>query len=308
MRYNFSYGTAEQNIRLIKKALRIKEELNSSIKFLADLPSPRVGLGDFSPKDLPVKAGQKLIFRSGKTTPGCRRYVPVDVENLGAKAYPEQTIFLGDGEVAIQVMEIINDETIRARVLNNGLLQPHRGFYLNQILDKEKFLDDCKYLIKKLARLKPHYLAISYISPEITDELINNWRGINWRPKIVIKIENQAGVDDMAKICQNADYHTIIIDRGELGVNLPYEKLGLTQKALIKTAKKYGKPVVVSTQILESTINNYIPNRSDILDLTNLVLDEADGIMLCRETDIGTRPAYAIAIAKKIIAEVEKNK
>lgn len=307
LRYNFTYGALEQNIRLMRKAMKIKEDLNSSVKFLADLPSPRVGLGDFSPKNFAVKAGQKLIFRSAASSPNCRKFVPVDVDKLGEKACTEQTIFLGDGELAIEVMEIINADTIRVRVLNNGCLQAHRGFYLNQALDKDAFLSACKNLIKKLSRLKPHYLALSYIDEEINAELLN-WMPKNWRPKIVVKIENQAGINNCAKICQNNAYHALMIDRGELGVNLPFEKLGVLQKEVTALAKKYGKPVMVSTQILESTINNYIPNRSDILDLTNLVLDEVDGIMLCRETDIGPRPAYAISIAKKIIAETEKHK
>ena len=107
---------------------------------------------------------------------------------------------------------------------------------------------------------------------------------------------------------QDSFFDKILLDRGELGVNMPYEQVGTLQKSLCQKAKNCDKKVIISTQILESTINNYTPSRADILDLTNLVLDDAYGIMLCRETGINARPAYTISTAKKIIAEAEAYK
>ena len=130
---------------------------------------------------------------------------------------------------------------------------------------------------------------------------------IKWRvktPKIAFKIETEEGLKNIEKIIPYCD--VVIFERGTLAINTKFEKLGIYQKIIAKICNKHKKQMVVSTQILESTAENYIPQRGEILDITNMVLDGINGIMLCHETGIGDRPTYSISVAQKIISAVKE--
>ena len=121
----------------------------------------------------------------------------------------------------------------------------------------------------------------------------------------MLKIEREIPLNEIDQLCQWNNFDALLIDRGELGVNMPYYKTGIYQKSIIRIAKQYKKPIIISTQILESTMTNYIPNRAEILDLTNSVLEGVKGIMLCRETAINPRAAYSLSVARRIIEATE---
>lgn len=310
LRYNFSYRSNEENIEHIKIAINTVDGLNSSIKILIDLPSYKIRLGDFDIKLFSVREGSELTFQSSKYSPDCEMFLPVDTLNLGTKTYVDQTITIGDGEISIQVTEILSPTTIRAKILNTGIIQAMKGFNISKKIDEVEIIDQYKEILNNLEQnnIEPDYLAIPYINPHINEQLLLQIPASCSRSKIIYKIEDHTSLDYLEQICQTPSCNMVMIDRGEMGINIPFEKLGLIQKYIINIAKKYGKTVIVSTQILESTMNNYIPSRSEITDLTNIVLDGAAGIMLCKETGMGLRPAYSISVAKKIIQAVENNK
>lgn len=310
LRYNFSYRGNEENIDRIKIAINTVDELNSSIKFLIDLPSYKIRLGDFDTKLFQVKENDELIFQSANYSSDCEMFLPVNTTNLGTKTYVDQTITIGDGEISIHVTEIISSTTIRAKILNTGLIQAMKGFNISKKIDEAEIINQYKEIFDSLNKnnIEPDYFAIPYINPRINEQILLQIPDSCKKSKIIYKIEDRTSFDYLEQICQTPSCNMVLIDRGEMGINIPFEKLGLIQKTIINTAKKYNKAVIVSTQILESTMNNYIPNRSEITDLTNIVLDGAAGIMLCRETGMGLRPAYSISVAKKIIQAVENNK
>jgi len=303
LRYNFSYFTIEENIDHIKSAQKIIGELNYNVKILADLPSDKIRLGDFDIKIFSVKEGGEYIMKSGPYSPDCNEFIPVQFGRLGEKVKLNATITLGDGEVAIRVIQIIDPETIKIQILNNGLIQAMKGFNLKGgNTECSEIKNEYEKILESLAIVEPEYIAIPYVDKKIFNNEINNKiKKLNWDKKIIIRIENQKGIDDIDSICEDDSYDMIMIDRGELGVNIPYEQIGIVQKYIIKKAKKARKKVIVSTQLMESTINSYTPLRSEILDMTNIVIDGADGIMFCKETGFGPRPSYTISVAKKII-------
>ncbi|OGH72978.1 MAG: hypothetical protein A2921_00160 [Candidatus Magasanikbacteria bacterium RIFCSPLOWO2_01_FULL_43_20b] len=307
LRFNFSYRTIAETIQWIKIAQETRWELNSSIKLLIDLPSEKIRLGNFDLKTHTVKEGEEIIFRSADYSPDCNQFVPVQTVKLGEKTYVDKMIAVGDGDISIQVMEIIDTDTIKVRMLNNGVLQAMKVLHINTVVNEQKLLEYYKQIFQHMDEIQPHYIAVPFINDSINQQIIAEIPQKN-RYKTIIKIENQEGLNRMETLCQDTNYDMILVDRGELGVNLPYEELGVIQKNIIHQARQYRKPVIISTQILESTMNNYIPKRSDILDLTNIILDGADGIMFCRETGLGLRPAYTISVAKRIIQAVEKYK
>lgn len=302
----------EKNIDLVKKIQDTIDDLNSSAKILLDLSFNRVILGDFGTKMLAVREGEEFTCKSATYSADCAEFIPIQVENLGKNVKPNQTLIIGDGEVALEVTEIIDHDTIKVRMLNNGILQYMRPI---NIQSDQNIGDISKKYVEIVNRIKDYidlrFISIPYIdrstNEKIKDELgrpLNKIRKL----KKIIKIGSIGSLRDIDSILADPFYDMVIFNRGLAGVNFPYEKIGLMQKEIVKKAKKHKKAVIIFTDILESTMKNFIPSRADILDLTNMVLDGVDGIQFGVETNGYARPAYTISVAKKIIETVENNK
>lgn len=313
LRINFSYYTHDlsKNTDYIKSIEKVTADLNSAPKLFIEFPSCRVRLGDFNCKVLAVAENEVLTFRSGKYSPDCHEFIPVQARRLGELVSANQMLTIGDGEVAMQVVEIVDQDTIRIRALNNGVIRFMKTFNIHRVIPSADIVDTYKQIFDSIESINYNYVAFSYID-DATNEKFKQIKQLQnkdvKRVKVVIKIEDRDGLKNLEKFCRDPFYDVILFDRGELAVNAPYEKLGLYQKYACSMAKKYHKPIIISTQILESAMKNFIPARSEILDLTNIVLDGADGIMLCQETGMGVRPTYSVAVARKIISAIVNKK
>lgn len=307
IRFNFSRHTIKQNIELIQTVQNVADELHSATKILVDMPINKVRIGDFDIKTFAVRIDEELICKSAPYSPDCNLFIPINTTKLGEKVHQYQVITIGDGEIATQVIEIIDSETIKIKILNNGIFQYMKTFNIGQDDEVSRLMNSYQTILNQIQCINYHYIAVSYINPEINEKIkqLKNLKQ-NSHVKIVIKIENLNGIKDVASILNDPFYDLVLLDRGELGVNLPFEQVGIVQRQLIDMCKRQGKRLIISTQILESTINNHTPNRAEISDLTNMVISGAYGIMFCRETGINTRPAYTISVAKKIIDETER--
>lgn len=304
LRYSFSYGPIEDTIERIKSGMKVIDELNSSAKIIVNLPSDQLRLASPETPRV-VLENEELILSSTTHLPLQEDRIYVETPELGNLVYINQVTSIDQGKIALQVTEIINKDTVRVRALNEGTLQKSLSIHISQHTKVTEYLSRNKEILKQLEELAPQYIAIPYISPAINEE-IKKLSDFSWQPKIIARIETRTAIDNLEDICSDDFYNLVLLNRGKLGLNIPFEWLGIFQKEAIKIVKEYKKQVIISSQILEGTIHNYIPLRSDILDLTNIVLDGADGIMLCNETALGTRPAYTLSVAKKIILEAEK--
>lgn len=308
IRYNFAYKNISEHVEFVETAQRIIGELHSSAKILIDFPLNKIRLGDFDIKIFAVRENQELIFKSAPFSPNCYEFLPVDTQELGKKVYTDQTITIGDGEISMQVIEILNSETIKVRILNNGVINYIKTFNCKYRISEEETLKLYDETLEKIKKIEPDKIAISFIDFQINEKIKQLILSKSMLPKVIIKLEHIINENELEKLCLDNFYSAILIDRGELGVNEPFEKIGYYQDFVIKTAKKFNKQVIVSTQILESTISNFIPSRSDINDLTQIVRSGANGIMFCMETSSSNRPAYPISVAKKIILEAQSYK
>lgn len=308
LRFNFSYRSIEENLEYISIAQQVIDELNTSVKIFIDFPINKYRLGDFELKLFPVNEGDEITLKSGAFTFDCDEYIPVRIPNLGDKLREDQSVTIGDGEISVIITKIIDSDTVSAKVQNKGVIQYMKTFNLALTIDEEEILKQYSEILKKIKNVDHHYIAISYFNDALFDSIRNVIEEEKIKTKIVLKIENEFPITKIEEICQKNNFDIMLLDRGELGVNMPYYKIGIYQKNILKIAQKYKKQVIITTQILESTINNYIPNRAEILDLTNIILDGVSGIMLCRETAINPRAAYTVSVAKKIISEIEKQK
>lgn len=306
-RFNFSYRSIEENIKHIQTAQDAITDLHAKTKLIFDLPVKKYRLGYFDLNSFAVRENEEFIFKYASYSSDCNQFIPVKINQLGNKVEINQTVTISDGEIAIQITEIIDSNTIKAKILNNGVIFFNKSFNIKHYRPEQELLTEYKEIIEKTKHLEPNYFAVPFINANFNNEFKKIFYQQDTKAKLIIKIEQQIDEGEIISITQDETYDMILLDRGEMGVNLPFEKVGLWQKHISMIAKQYKKKLLISTQILESTINNFVPHRSEILDLTNMVLDKIDGIVLCHETGYGMRPAYSVYVAKKIITEVEKH-
>ena len=307
LRYSFSYGPIENTIDRIKVGMKVIDELNSSAKIIVNLPSNQIRLaGPHTPRK--VMENEEIILKSAShDQPMTDDHVYVQIAELANQVYINQITTIDHGKIALQITEIINNETVKVRALNEGILQSSLSIHIAQNTENEEYFNKLSEVLARMEEITPEYLAIPFLSPSV-NEKIKQLSTFSWQPKIISRIESRVAKENLEQICQDDFYDLVLLNRGKLGLEMPFERLGIFQKEAIQTIKKYKKQAIISSQILEGTIYNYIPLRSDISDLTNIVLDGADGIMLCNETALGSRPAYTLSVARKIILEAEKYK
>jgi pyruvate kinase len=181
------------------------------------------------------------------------------------------------------------------------------GFNLPNIgHDDECMLSLYNDILEKTAEFEPRYLTVPSMNKKTEEKFrqlpaLQNARFLR-KLNIVAKISTPDGVENIEKICDDDFFQMIMINRGGLGVNLPFEKYGLIQQRLIAVAKKYNKPVILSSHMLDSTVNNYVPSRADICNLTEAVQNGIFAVSLEQESNLNKRSVYPISVAKKIIA------
>lgn len=313
LRYNFSHGTPEQ---LAEKIATAREAIKKAgkagqVKILADLPGNKIRMGSFVPGELQVEKDQIVVFKTAKHSDDPSQYIPVDFPKIGEYASVGQTVTCGDGEIALEVTRIIDDESFETKVLNSWHISALKGINLGRAIDElEHITPQTLEHIRKVKAVEPDWVAFSFVNSkeylQRAKELLKTEGGFDTIPPIVSKIESPLAIENLDEIAQETDI--FLVARGDLGLICPIEKLGIYQKMITKAGHKHGKKVIVSTQILDSLLNYYIPARADVLDLTNIVLDGNDGIMLAKETGISKTPGYSVRVARKIIDAVEASK
>ncbi len=311
LRFNFFYDTIEKNLELIQRSENIIDELNSKTKIFIELPLNKISLGDFDLKIFAVKENDELIFQSAPFSPDCHEFIPVDLPYLGEQVKINQTISLANGKISMQVLEVINRDTIKIKILNNGAIKAMQTFNNGTFLPDTIMIEEYKKIIKNTENFPIRFLAIPYISEDFINTIKKNGLldSVNSKIKRVLNIEREISDAEIEALCKDQSFNIINIDRGELGVNMPFEKYGIYQKKIIQIAKKHNKKLFFCSHILPSIIDNFIPTRSDIADLTYIACENiAAGIIFSKETGASNRPAYAIHTARKIINEVEKTK
>lgn len=313
LRFNFSYGTINEKIAHIQAAQDIINEVGGQTKILADLPSSKIRLGGFPLKEFFVEEGQTITLKSSPYSDDPKNFIPVQHPEIGNLFCPEQTIIIDEGEIALKISRIMDKDTIEVLLFNTGYILPYKGLnWTEQIFNHEEHIEKISTAILPiLTDLNIRYITCPFVNnAEIAKKYrtaIEKQRWVNNRPKLVLKLETEEAIKNAESIIQLSDI--VLLERGNLGIRSSFEKMGVYQKYIIGLCKKMNKPLFISSQILESTIHNFVPQRSEICDLTSMALEGVKGIVLCHETGInGTRPAYPISVAKKIIEEAKAYK
>jgi pyruvate kinase len=277
---------------------------------LADLPGNKIRLGKFPSHRYPVEQGQEILFQSGESSPNPAEFIPINLGHVGKYVTLNEEISFGDGEIGFKVTDIINEDSFKAEALNARELFAEKGVNLGQKVDEVDHLTANTVLhIKNLKNIRPDWVAFSFVNSRenlkvMKDLLEEHYPGHTAR--IVAKVESPLGVHNINEIIEETD--VVMIARGDLGLTVPYEQLGILQKKIIQKTKEKGKEIIVATQILDSLMSSYIPSRAEVADLTSIVLEGADGIMMAKETGMSATPGHSVAVAKRVIDYVEKEK
>ncbi len=303
-RLNFSHGTRPEHAQKIKLIRELSAELRIPVAILQDLSGPKVRVGEIPEPGIMLREGESFVLtaRKGVAEPG---RVTVSYENLPNELKEDDIILLADGFMELRVKKI-QGEDIHCVVTRGGLLTSHKGVNIPtesigvpSITEKDK--EDLAFGLEH----DVDYVALSFVRK--ADDVRQLKELIAQEGKdtpVIAKIEKWEAVNNIEEIMEVTD--GIMVARGDLGVEIPLERVPMVQKMLIRNANTAGKPVITATQMLRSMVEQPRPTRAEATDVANAVLDGTDAVMLSEETASGKYPVEAVASMVKIILEAEQ--
>ncbi|HSB92991.1 MAG TPA: pyruvate kinase, partial [Flavitalea sp.] len=304
-RLNFSHGAHQDKLAIIEHIRQINSTEPYNISILGDLQGPKLRVGEILNNALDVNPGDVLTFTNEKCV-GTLERIYVSYPNLHADVKVGNKIMIDDGKLEVKVVSIERNNDVKVEVLLGGTLSSKKGINLPDTKISlpaltEKDLEDLDFIIDQ----KLDWVALSFVR-SVKDIVILRSKLMEKRSKtkIIAKIEKPEAVVNIRDIIIESD--GIMVARGDLGVELPVEQVPLIQKQIIRKCIHRAKPVIVATQMMESMIDRSKPNRSEITDVANAVLEGTDAVMLSGETATGKHPALVVETMRKIINQVEK--
>jgi len=304
-RLNFSHGSYEDKADIIQHIREINRTQPFNIAILGDLQGPKLRVGELEGGKIELKDGHEFISTTEKMV-GTPEKIYVSYKNLAKDVKVGERIFLDDGKMELLAKEIINDTEIRVSVTLGGTLTPKKGVNLpDSALTMpsltEKDLADLEFIIDN----NLDWVALSFVR-KANDiiELKKRIKEKNSKIKVISKIEMPEALRNIRDIIVESD--GVMVARGDLGVEVPVEQVPMIQKEIIRRCMRRAKPVIVATQMMESMMERTKPNRSEVTDVANAVLEGADAVMLSGETAMGDYPRLVVEMMSKIIMEVER--
>jgi pyruvate kinase len=304
-RLNFSHGSHEDKAKIIEHIRKINSSEPFNIAILGDLQGPKLRVGEIEGGSMLVEEGEILTFTNTKLV-GNKERIYVSYPNLHEDVKIGNIIMIDDGKLEVKVMSIEKNHDVKVQVKLGGILSSKKGLNLPDtkislpaITEKDEV--DLAFIIEQ----KLDWVALSFVRR--VNDIVGLRDRLNQKKsktKIIAKIEMPEALTNLREIILESD--GIMVARGDLGVELPVEQVPLIQKQIIRKSIHRAKPVIVATQMMESMIDRTKPNRSEITDVANAVLEGADAVMLSAETATGNYPTLVVETMRKIIMEVER--
>ncbi|MCR4604635.1 MAG: pyruvate kinase [Eubacterium sp.] len=304
-RLNFSHGTHEEHAERVKKIKNVREKLGLPIAILLDTKGPEYRIGTFLNGKIELKDGDAFTFTTEQID-GDEKRVSVNYDGLPGELEKGDTILLNDGLMNFEVTDIdgndINCKVICGGVLSNRKSMSFPGKYIKKTYLSEQDKKDLLFAIEQDVDI----IACSFVSVKQDMLDVKNFLADNGSTDmtLIAKIENQSGVDNIDEICEICD--GVLVARGDMGVELDFNRLPGIQKDLISKARMLGKQVITATEMLESMTVNPRPTRAEVSDVANAVYDMTSAIMLSGETAAGAYPVEACETMAKIAASTEE--
>lgn len=304
-RLNMAHGDYDTTLKRLNLVKQVREELNIPLGIMIDIKGPEVRTGQIE-TPLKISKNETVIF-SGKITKLTDNIVPINYENIAQDVFVGGHILLNDGIFDL-VIEKIEQDLIYCKALTNGLIANHKNMHfpevhLNLPFIRPKDINDLNFAIEN----DVDFIACSFVSlgkevQEVQEYLKNH--GAN-NISLIAKIENKEGLDNLDDIMNYVD--GVMVARGDLGVEIPIEKIPSIQKQIIKKVHLAGKRVITATEMLETMTHNPRPTRAEVSDVANAVYDGTSCVMLSGETAIGDNPINVVKTMAKICEDTEQN-
>ena len=305
-RLNFSHGSHEEQLGRIKLIEKVREELDLPIAIMLDTKGPEYRIRTFASGKIELSEGDKFTFTADDVI-GDGTRVSVNYKNLPNELSEGDVVLLNNGLLSFRV-ESVEGNDINCRVEIGGVLSDKKSMSFPGKVMKQKYLSeqdkaDIAFGIKNGV----DYIACSFVSCKQDMIDVHEYlKEINADTvELIAKIENQSGFDNIDEICEYCD--GIMVARGDMGVEVPFDRLPAMQKKLITKCRMLGKRVITATEMLESMIHNPRPTRAEISDVANAVYDGTSAIMLSGETAAGKYPTLAVEIMARIAKTAEEN-
>lgn len=308
-RMNFSHGTHEQHAERIALIRQVSDKLGVSVGILQDLQGPKIRVGAL-PETIQLSEGEQVVLYVTGTTPPeiSGTHIPVDFRQLFDSVRTSDRLLLDDGRLTLEVISVKDRNTLIAKVIIGGPLTSHKGINLPGIRLRiagftEKDEADLEFGLAQ----DVDAVAISFVRTaddvkkvRYAMERFSNGKRL---PLLIAKLEKPEAIDNLDAILDIVD--GVMVARGDLGVELPPERVPALQKYIIRKANARGKLVITATQMLESMITNPLPTRAEASDVANAIFDGTDAVMLSAETASGKYPIEAVRMMDRIIREAE---
>jgi pyruvate kinase len=297
-RVNFSHGTREEHAATIAAVRAAASSRNCPVAVLGDLQGPRIRVGELS-RPRVLEPGEDVIFVPEAAVNGTE--IPVTYDALADDVHAGDRVLINDGLLELIVLDV-EAPRVTLRVVHGGELRSHKGINLPgvrvsapSVTDKDR--EDIAFAIAH----DLDYLALSFVRQ--AQDLATLRSLVPSRILIIAKIEKDAALHHMESILRAAD--GVMVARGDLGVELPFEEVPIAQKRIIRLANLVGRPVITATQMLESMVEHPRPTRAEASDVANAILDGTDAVMLSAETAAGAFPRLAVEAMRRIVCEIE---
>ena len=299
VRLNFAHGTHESHRRVIQYVREASAAVGKPMAVLADLGGPKIRIGSL-PSPIDLNEQRTVVLAPEEIATGAE--IPTTYAQLADDLEPGNRVLLDDGIMELRVLEVQHPRVI-CRVIRGGLLKDHKGMNLPGVRVSapaltEKDIVDLEFALSQ----DVDYIGLSFV--QTPDDLVKLRERIPNGTLIVAKIEKDTALENIESILAMTD--AVMVARGDLGVELPFEQVPIAQKRIIQLANLHGRPVITATQMLESMIEYPRPTRAEASDVANALFDGTDAVMLSGETAAGRYPFLAVEAMVRIAGEIER--
>ncbi|MGC6471085.1 MAG: pyruvate kinase [Flavobacteriales bacterium] len=303
-RLNFSHGDHETHLKTIHLIKEINKELEVHTAILADLQGPKIRVGKVNPNTI-LNNQEKFIITTNKCV-GDSQKGYINYKQFPKDVKKGEIILIDDGKIHIEVISTNLKDEVVTKVIHGGVLKSNKGVNLpnteiSQPCLTKKDLEDLSFILTQPIE----WIGLSFVrSAQDILELKKHINKAGHNSRVVAKIEKPQAITNLDSIIEVTD--AVMIARGDLGVEVPMQKVPVLQKRIATACLEKAKPVIVATQMLESMTENITPTRAEVNDVANSVMDGADAVMLSGETSVGSYPVEAVETMSKIISNVEQ--
>lgn len=303
-RLNCSHGSHEDHQRTIDLIRELNNETGLNVAILADLQGPKIRTYEMENNGVLLEDGQEIKIVTERVVGNAERF-GISYQQMPQDVKPGEILLLDDGKLMMEIVSTDGEKEIIARVTHGGILSSKKGVNLPNTKISlpcltEKDREDLEFALRN----EVDWIGLSFVrSARDIIELKHVIAQRKAKARVVAKIEKPEAIEEIDEIIKNTD--ALMVARGDLGVEIPYQNVPLIQKMLIRKGHQYAKPVIVATQMMESMITNISPTRAEVNDVANAVLDGADAVMLSGETSVGKFPVEVIKTMSNIVREME---